>query len=76
MDKFCLVEKKYRYPSSPPKKRQYSQPPTISNEVLDYGRINFLRCNESVLQDVRVKERIFVKNWGNFDDLRDKIIVQ
>lgn len=66
----------YICPSSSPKERQYSPPSSISIIVLDYGRIKFLRCNESLLEDVRFKERIFVKNWGNFDDLRDKNIVQ
>ena len=75
-----LHGKKYRCPSL--KKRQYSPLPTISSEVPDYARSGagqvdfFLYCNESVLQDVRFKQGIFVKNWGNFDDLRDKIIVQ
>lgn len=68
--------KKNILPSSTPKERQYSPPSSISTKVLDYGRIKFLRCNESLLEDVRFKERIFVKNWGNFDDLRDKSIVQ
>ena len=76
VDKLCLVEKNIYAPPLPPRKDNIPRPSSISIKVLDYGRIKFLRCNESLLEDVRFKERIFVKNWGNFDDLRDKNIVQ